>query len=225
MTPLLLATQRGGRRKEIAPSCRSGPRSNACTEESINGNFTSKTTAGNSSPPSLASLGASDEFAQRGSRRLEGAHPLLQVDARGRLMGLYAAKNAVLVAAQLRLGNAATRLLLHMALECWDSADNPSGAPPRRYFGGRETAAIALGFLAPDNGSEQAHRAVKRAIRELTTKGAIHRLRRGGNGHTAEFELALDSTRGPAARLRPVVALSFEDEQGARKATPQGANY
>ena len=58
-------------------------------------------------------------------------------------MGLFAAKNAVLVAARLGLGNTATRLLLHMALECWDDADNPGEQPPRRYFGGRESSRIS----------------------------------------------------------------------------------
>jgi hypothetical protein len=53
----------------------------------------------------------------------------------GVAVGLYAAKSAVLVAAQLRLGNSATRLLLHMALECWDDEENPMGAEPRRYYG------------------------------------------------------------------------------------------
>lgn len=140
-------------------------------------------------------------------------------------MGLYAAKNAVLVAARLDLGNAATRLLLHMALECWDEPGNPSGVPPRRYFGGRETAAIALGFLAPENGSDRAHQAVKRAIRELTAKGAIVRLRHGGNGHTAEFELLLDSTRLLGHQSRPVVELDFGREQGVTNRPPQGVSF
>lgn len=138
-------------------------------------------------------------------------------------MGLYAAKNAVLVAAKLNLGNSATRLLLHMALECWDER-SPGGVPPRRYFGGRETAAIALGFLAPDNASDRAHQAVKRAVRELTAKGAIVRLRHGGNGKTAEFELLVDSTRILGSHGRPVVELNLWS-QGVANSPPQGVNF
>ncbi len=106
-------------------------------------------------------------------------------------MGLYSAKSAVLVSAQLRLGNTATRLLLHMALECWDDDENPGQVPAQRYFGRRELSAIALGFLAPENGSEAAFRAVQRATKELVDKGAIVRVRHGGNGAAAEFELQL----------------------------------
>jgi hypothetical protein len=102
-------------------------------------------------------------------------------------MGLYAAKNAVLVSAQLGLKNGAARLLLSMALECWDDEENPAGQVPRRYFAGREHSAIALGFLAPDNGSEAAFRAVKRTIRELVDAGAIVRIRAGRNGSTSEY--------------------------------------
>jgi hypothetical protein len=52
-------------------------------------------------------------------------------------MGLYAAKNAVYVAAKLQLGGNATRLFLHMALECWDDDDNPGqqGSCPRSRLG------------------------------------------------------------------------------------------
>ena len=114
-------------------------------------------------------------------------------------MGLYAAKSAVLVSAQLGLGNAVARLFLHMSLECWDDEPNPGGQVPRRYFGRREMSAIALGFLAPDNGSEQAFRAVKRAVRELVDKGAVVRTRQGGNGRSAEFALQVYSAR-PRAR-------------------------
>ncbi|GAA0990099.1 hypothetical protein [Subtercola frigoramans] len=132
------------------------------------------------------------------------------------MVGLYAAKNAVLVAAQLDLGHAATRLFLHMALECWDDWDNPGGMAPRRYFAGRESSAIALGFLAPDNGSDRAFQVVKRTVKELLTKGAIERVRSGHAGQTAEFELLVDSSRPPAVRrrLNPVVDLASKREKG-----------
>ncbi len=117
------------------------------------------------------------------------------------VMGLFAAKNAVVVAAQLGLGNSATRLLLHMALECWDEDRDTQSA--RRYYAGRESSAIALGFTAPDNGSEAAHRAVKRVTRELVDAGVIRRVRIGGRGETSEYELLLNSTRPPVSRRSP----------------------
>lgn len=113
-------------------------------------------------------------------------------------MGLFAAKNAVLVAARLGLGGPAARLLLHMALECFDEARDDQ--PKLRYFAGRESSAISLGYLAPDNGSDAAHSAVKRAMRELIRTGAVSRLRVGGRGQTSEFELNLDSSRPPVMR-------------------------
>jgi hypothetical protein len=141
-------------------------------------------------------------------------------------MGLYAAKSAVLVAAQLRLGNSAARLLLHMALECWDEADNPGRQEPRRYFAGRESSAIALGFLAPANGTEAAHRAVKRAVRELVEKGAVIRIRDGGNGQTSEYELQLNSSKPSAGRPRgSVVVLPLVRDQGTTNWSPQRANF
>lgn len=140
-------------------------------------------------------------------------------------MGLYAAKSAILVAARLKLGSTAARLLLHMALECWD--EKRGDQEPRRYFGGRESSAIALGFLAPENGSDAAYRAVKRAIHELVESGAIARLRAGGRGLTSEYELMLDSARPPIAR-RPIEApnvLPFIGGQGATDWYPQRANF
>jgi hypothetical protein len=140
-------------------------------------------------------------------------------------MGLYAAKSAVLVAAQLNLGNTAARLLLHMALECWDDQDNPGGRDPRRYFAGRESSAIALGFLAPDNGSEPAFRAVKRAIQELVRAGAIVRIRAARNGQTAEYELLVDSARPPLGRSSNVAILRRVRDEGASEWSPQRANF
>ena len=140
-------------------------------------------------------------------------------------MGIYAAKNAVLVAARLRLGNGATRLFLTMALECWDDNDNPAGQLPRRYFGGREHSAIALGFLAPDNGSEPAFRSVKRTIRELVDAGAIIRVRAGRNGQTSEYELMVDSSRPHIRRSSNVAVLHPSDDQWTTYWSPQRANF
>ena len=139
-------------------------------------------------------------------------------------MGLYAAKSAIISAAQLNLGNTAARLLLHMALECWD--EKRGDQEPRRYFGGRESSAIALGFLAPANGSEAAFRAVKRAVRELVESGAITRVRAGGRNLTSEYELMFDSSRPQMAR-RPndPIPLPFIGGQGATDWYPQRANF
>lgn len=131
-------------------------------------------------------------------------------------MGIYAAKNAVLLAAQLHLSSNAQRLLVYMALECWDDANNPGRQLPRRYFARREASAIALGYTAPRNGSEPAFTAVKRAVRELTGTGVIRRVRSGGNGRPAEFELMLDSARPgqPSRDAGRLVLLPTLDRQG-----------
>ncbi|MGV8970713.1 MAG: hypothetical protein ACOH10_00195 [Rhodoglobus sp.] len=138
------------------------------------------------------------------------------------MMGLFAAKNAVLVAARLELGNTASRLLVHMALECWD--EERGDQLPRRYFAGRESSAIALGFLAPNNGTEAAHRAVKRAVKELIEGGAISRVRLGGRGETSEYELNLDSSRPPTARRMANEPIPFPS-QGTTDWSPQRANF
>ena len=142
-------------------------------------------------------------------------------------MGLYAAKNAVLLAARVGLGHAATRLLLHMALECWDDAANPAGQPPRRYYAARESSAIALGYLAPDNGSEPALHAVKRAMAELVEHGVVERVRSGGRGQTAEFILHVDSGKPGSVRRHDsnVIILARRDRQGAAERPPQGADF
>jgi len=142
----------------------------------------------------------------------------------GELMGLYAAKAAVLVAARLSLGNTASRLLMHMALECWD--EKRGDQEPRRYFGGRESSAIALGFCAPANGSEAAYRAVKRAVHELVAAGVISRVRTGGRGVTSEYELMFDSARPQLVR-RPndPIPLPFIGGQGDTEWYPQRAIF
>jgi hypothetical protein len=157
--------------------------------------------------------------------RARSVEPSISADLDFLIVGLYAAKNAVLVAARLKLGPTAARLFFHMALECWDDAGNPGGQPPRRYFGAREASAIALGFLAPANGSEAAFRAVKRATRELVDAGAIRRIRYGGNGHRAEFELNLDSSRLPNSRSPHLFAVPKPADQGTDYWSPQGASF
>lgn len=142
-------------------------------------------------------------------------------------VGLYAAKAAVLLAARMGLGHPAARLLLHMALECWDDGDNPAGQPPRHYYATRESSAIALGYLVPTNGSEAAAHAVKRAVAELVAQGAVERIRSGGRGQTAEFLLHVDSTRPGALRRHEsnVILLTRRGSQGAAERPPQGADF
>jgi hypothetical protein len=148
-------------------------------------------------------------------------HPSVQAGADA--VGLYAAKSALLLAAQLGLGNTATRLFVHMALECWDDGDNPAHGVPRRYFGRRELSAIALGFMAPENGSEAAFRAVKRATKELVDKGAIRRVRGGGNGVPAEFELLITVVKPRSATVS--VLIPVVENQGATYSSPERASF
>lgn len=109
-------------------------------------------------------------------------------------MGIYAVKSAVLEAARHGIGNPAARLLFHRAAECWDEKRND--AEPRRYYAGRASSAIALGYyLAPRNDSDAARSAVKRCVRELVEAGLIRRVRIGRNGLPSEYELLLESGR------------------------------
>lgn len=114
-------------------------------------------------------------------------------------MGLYAARGAVLTGAQLGLSDRAARLLVHMALECWDDERNPLGFPARHYFGRPELAAIALGHLAPANGEDPALTEVAETIRELLEAGAIVPASEPLQARREEFELLVDSTRPPRA--------------------------
>lgn len=140
-------------------------------------------------------------------------------------MGLYAAKSAVVVAAQLNLGNTAARLFVHMALECWDDVENPAGQAPRRYFGRRDFSALGIGFRARDADTDAAHQAVKRATRELVDKGAIVRVRRGGNGQPAEFELQVDSTHEPRTRHDPIPLRPIRASQGVTSLPPRRVSF
>ncbi|TFD69819.1 hypothetical protein [Cryobacterium ruanii] len=125
-----------------------------------------------------------------------------------------AANGAVLLAARMGLGHAAARLLLHMALECWDDGDNPGGD----YYATRESSAIALGYLASKNGSEPAAHAVKRAVAELVALGSVERVRSGGRGQAAEFNLHVDSAKPGTVRRHEsyVILLPRRGKSGGR---------
>ncbi|WP_156351707.1 MULTISPECIES: hypothetical protein [unclassified Agreia] len=106
-------------------------------------------------------------------------------------MGYHATNHAFRLGAELNLGDRAKVVFLWMAHICLDSDD--SAIEPRRYFGGFISLATALGFSAPDNASEGARRAVKRAIKELVDKGAIKRVSHGRAGQNAVYELLIPS--------------------------------
>lgn len=131
-------------------------------------------------------------------------------------MGIYAVKSAVLEAARHDVGNPAARLLFHMAAECWD--EKRGDAEPRRYYAGRASSAIALGYLAPRNDSDAARTAVKRCVRELVNAGLIHRVRIGRNGVPSEYELLLESGRPGASgsTIREPITFPNRVAQGDR---------
>lgn len=120
-------------------------------------------------------------------------------------MGYFATEEAIRLGAELKLGGNAQLVFLYMAHKCRDSDD--SAIKPRTYFGGHVRLAIALGFVAPDNASERALRAVKRAVKELVDKGAIKRLSYGRAGNNATYELLVpskpDSKTATVRSIRP----------------------
>ncbi len=147
-------------------------------------------------------------------------------------MGIYAVKSAVLEAARHEIGNPAARLLFHMAAECWD--EKRGDAEPRRYYAGRASSAIALGYLAPRNDSDAARAAVKRCVRELVEASLIRRVRIGRNGVPAEYELLLESSRPGASSSVIREAISFPnrmargtagDPAGGRPPTISGGHF
>lgn len=117
-------------------------------------------------------------------------------------MGLFAAKSAVLFAAQHGLGHASSRLLLHMALECRDKADAERGIEPRRFWAGRTSQAIGLGFSADECDTPRAHSAVKRTTQELLKSGVLEILEAGRFQRHTEYYLRLNS-EVPSADLLP----------------------
>lgn len=90
-------------------------------------------------------------------------------------MGSGLARRAYTVAADKKLGHAAARLLVWMALNVRDESDPPL------YFGGSDHR--AQGLAVTDDS------AVRRLVRELKTAGAITERNRGHRGRTSEYEL------------------------------------
>ena len=116
-------------------------------------------------------------------------------------MGIWAGKSAVLVAADRGIDHAPARLLLHMALEVRDQPDDQRGILPRRFWQGRTSMAIGLGFKAGDADSPAAHSAVKRALRQLTEAGVVELLTAGCFNRASEYHLRLQSDGKASSEL------------------------
>lgn len=90
-----------------------------------------------------------------------------------------------------RLPHRAMRLLAYMALRSLD--DDRPDAPARRYFGGRDDMAEALGYdLGTSARREAAHREVRRAVAQLRAAGALGRLASGRAGNRSVYQLRLE---------------------------------
>lgn len=142
---------------------------------------------------------------------------------RGRLgVGIWAAKSAVLVAADRGLEHAAARLLLHMAVEVRDQRDPQRDIAPRRFWQGRASLAIGLGFKADDADSAAAHSAVKRALRQLIDAGVVELLVAGRFNRASEYHLRLQSDGKASTELVPPLRLppKTEPPQGTGERTP-----
>lgn len=100
------------------------------------------------------------------------------------------------------------RLLTHMALTCKDAAEAPV------YYAGRTALVAALGLRDDDAG----HHAVKRAMRVLTTSGAVSIYYLGHQGKRTEYQLhVLDRLRQggtPAAPLGGTPAAPLNGNRG-----------
>jgi len=133
-------------------------------------------------------------------------------------MGAQLVGQAVVFAARADLKHTEARLLNFMALTALDS-----GTPPT-YFAARESSALALGRIVPDQPNADdpdredieksraaAFEAVRVATQGLVRTGAIRNVRRGREGQRAEYALTLG----------PVENLEGEEDRG-RKILPLG---
>lgn len=119
-------------------------------------------------------------------------------------MGLQLARAALFHAERTGLGDAPTRLLLHMAIEAYDDG-NAAGIPPRRYFHPRSDMAAAMGYPIPARRPERTepeeiqrrwangHQRVKRALKELHRVEAVKHIAPGRPGFYAEFEVTVSA--------------------------------
>lgn len=124
------------------------------------------------------------------------------------------------------------RALTFMANTALDTDAQP------RYWAGRELLANAMGYIdlptqptatrrlsdpsgcsSDDKARERAFQAVKRALRDLTTAGAITRVTGGVNGHNSVYQLHLLDSR-PAAVQRRTRKLPAAGCQGRQTPLP-----
>lgn len=118
-------------------------------------------------------------------------------------MGIKLARLALHHATRTGLDHAATRLLLHMAIEAYDD-ENLSGIPPRRYFRSRADMAAAMGVAdvpaqrpGASSSADERNRwttgnsRVKRALEALEAAHAVRRVSAGRPGFNAEFEVTV----------------------------------
>lgn len=119
------------------------------------------------------------------------------------------------------LDHAPHRLLAYMAVRALDVP--AEGKPARRFYGGREELALALGRVLPDPtpGDEAvrrerlaAFRAVDRAVAALVSAGAVKVARHAHTGSAAEYALQLD-TRQHHAERGPFDRVEHHGERGA----------
>lgn len=110
-------------------------------------------------------------------------------------------------------GFAATHPVKHheMRVLLWMAHTARDADTPPRYFGSRETTALALGYMLPDQPDptdpeaaaknaerERGFQRVKVAVSGLVKLGAIARLHSGRDGRSAEFEITLGLLPKPA---------------------------
>ncbi len=153
-------------------------------------------------------------------------------------MGIRHVNAAFAILPDARVTHSAALVLLWMAKTARDDDDPPI------YFGSRETTAVALGRLLPEEprpddpnylhivrDREAAFRRVQEAITNLTRSGLITRTAPGGRGRTATFELNLTRDRLQASTTENValpptesVALSTTESVAIarRKTSPLG---
>lgn len=153
-------------------------------------------------------------------------------------MGIQLARLALHHAARTGLDHAATRLLLHMAIEAYDD-ENPSGIPPRRYFRSRADMAAAMGVAdvpaqrpGASSSAEERNRwttgnsRVKRALEALEASAAVRRVSAGRPGFNAEFEVTV--TVVDATLLGPLISPQVEPDSGPMEAahrSPRGTAH
>jgi hypothetical protein len=105
-----------------------------------------------------------------------------------------------------------------MALIALDRSD--SGQPPRRYFGGRDALAIAIGYAGEKVGTDAAHAAVKRALAQLIEAGDVQLYREGHGGFRSEYYVRLRSEEPASPEVLPALESTPAILQGNARRTP-----